>query len=158
MSKFSAYRLYLNSNKIISKQGRSKSKVKGSNGDTTGTSSEIKGVLKRTQTFRVNPSTSSQIPSSAMVDNQNLGLRSDGTSVLPSSLVESQLPPQSPSTDGTPTTSLPLIRNESQIPDESGSSTTATSIGGANVKRGSASITTRGKYDYNSFEEFYVKI
>ena len=91
-----------------------------------------------------------------MVDNQNLGLRSDGT-VHPSSLVESQLPPQSPSTDGTPTTSLPLIRNESQIPDESGSSTTATSIGGANVKRGSASITTRGKYDYNDFAEFYVK-
>ena len=55
---------------------------------------------------------------------------------------EGQMP--SPSTEGTPTTS-PIASGVVQIPDESGSSTTATSIGGTTAKRGSASITTRGE-------------
>ena len=101
--------------------------MKGSNGDTVGSSAEIKSVLKRTQTFRVDRSMSSQMHSAA-------------ASVQPSG-EEGQLPP--PSGEGTPTTS-PITIGVLPNPEESGSSTTATSIGVPNVKRGSASITTRG--------------
>ena len=91
-----------------------------------GSSAEIKSVLKRTQTIRVNPSMSSQMHSGA---------------ALALSSGDGQIPP---SGGGTPT--IPAINSGAgpNAADESGSSTTATSTGGGNVKVGSASITTRG--------------
>ena len=117
---------------VIFLQGRKKSKVKVSNGEAAGSSGEIKGVLKRTQTFRVtNPSTSSQIhsmaPSNPLSSNPGQVQQSGGSG---SSIA------------------TPAAQNGGAVPnqDESGSNTTATTIGCTNMRReGSLSIAARGK-------------
>ena len=113
-------------------QGRKKSKVKGTNGEAAGSSGEIKGVLKRTQTFRVaNPSTSSQIHSSAP---------SNPLSSTPGHVQQSGGSGTSIATS--PAANGGAVSNQ----DESGSNTTATTIGCSNIRReGSLSIAARGR-------------
>ena len=113
-------------------QGRKKSKVKGTNGEAAGSSGEIKGVLKRTQTFRVaNPSTSSQIHSTAP---------SNPLSSTPGHVQQSGGSGTSIATS--PAANGGAVSNQ----DESGSNTTATTIGCSNIRReGSLSIAARGK-------------
>ena len=114
-------------------QGRKKSKVKGTNGEAAGSSGEIKGVLKRTQTFRVaNPSTSSQIHSTAP---------SNPLSSTPGHVQQSGGSGTSIATS--PAANGGAVSNQ----DESGSNTTATTIGCSNIRReGSLSIAARGQY------------
>ena len=125
-------------------QGRGRGKIKSNTSDTTGSAAEIKSVLKRTQTFRANPTSSiSQIHSGQTLHS-----------------AEGQIVNTGSGSGGTPTLASTTGIQPGLNADESGSSTTATSAGGgggAGAKAGSASITTRGTPHFKYFIEYTMQ-